>query len=694
MTRQDTLFEPPSEWLHLARVDDKDEELAKEGLIPDIESGFMLHTPHGKEEKTVKMEQEANSTKALLTTESSIEKTGIGKKDLMKKFSSFHILASDSSSSESLYIPVASEQSRTPSLDSQGQEKKNSKSNLDLQLSLSPPNEDFKLSDNVSSKDNALFVVPTKLISGDIQESSNTGLRDNDEDLPAEMQPSTYTSTEVANQTFRANEIAGTEELDAILLPKLKAMDDFKKTIQKTKDSAVFLDYSKYMWETGLELGLHESQANKNELLILKKQFLKESVHYLKKLSVKGYSTAQYLLGKAYSSTELGKPNHKEAFILFQTAAKHGHVEAAFETASCYEKGIGTLRDSRKAVEFLKYSATRHHTMSMLKLGTYSFYGKMGLSKDLNTKQNGIKWLTRAVACSDKSTCSAPYELGKIYEKGFLDIIIPDQKYALNLFIQASALGHSKSNTKLGQIYERGNSCVQPNSALSIHYYTLAATDTLYPDPQAQLSLCAWYLVGAKGVLEADQQQAFLWALRSAKSGHPKAQYAVGNFYEKGIGCRIDFNEAFIWYEKAAKNNDSKAISKIKKMTGFDTNDIAASGAKKDQKNPLKSSNSQSSTLLSSFISNLDDSFGESFFQKKNDKNTHVNIQNTKYNADDVVLPIALPTTGSSISSKLNTTDAASSKPSLTTKSNKHTKNSILTAEQTTEDSKAKCLVM
>ena len=86
----------------------------------------------------------------------------------------------------------------------------------------------------------------------------------------------------------------------------------------------------------------------------LKKALLKEAVKYLKRLSDKGYVEAQYLLADAYSSGALDKIDNKEAFILFQSAAKHGHVESAFRTSFCYEEGLGTGRDSRKAVEFLK----------------------------------------------------------------------------------------------------------------------------------------------------------------------------------------------------------------------------------------------------------------------------------------------------------------------------------------------------
>lgn len=52
----------------------------------------------------------------------------------------------------------------------------------------------------------------------------------------------------------------------------------------------------------------------------------------------------------------------------------------------------------------------------------------------------------------------------------------------------------------------------------------------------ACFSLTAWYLVGSPGVLPQSDTEAFLWAKRAADAGLAKAQYAVGYFYETGIG--------------------------------------------------------------------------------------------------------------------------------------------------------------
>lgn len=356
------------------------------------------------------------------------------------------------------------------------------------------------------------------------------------------------------------------------LMPRLKTIEMYRENVKKSRDPRLLFEYAQYMLQTALTIdtGVEEAQEPADADLAsqeeLKRQFLKDAQHYLKKLSSKGYSDAQYLLGDAYSSGVFGRIENKESFVLFQAAAKHGHVESAFRTAHCYEEGLGTTRDSRKALNFLKFAASRNHPSAMFKLGLYSFNGRMGLPNDVNTKQNGIKWLSRAAARANELTCAAPYELAKIYENGFLDLIIPDEKYAMELYIQAAALGHIPSATLLGQIYETGNSVIEQDVSLSVHYYTQAAVQG--SDPVAMLGLCAWYLLGAEPAFARDEAEAFQWALKAANAGLPKAQFTLGYFYENGKGCDTDPELAWKWYGKAAKNNDERALKKMKVHEG------------------------------------------------------------------------------------------------------------------------------
>lgn len=415
------------------------------------------------------------------------------------------------------------------------------------------------------------------------------------------------------------------------LLPRIKTIELYRKNAKKSNDPSVLFQYAQYMLQTALMLdstdagvvnsttntpqaqsmenspkrGPLDKDANSSSLTLgsdifkkshnksrsaasldfsnfdnnlddkkLKRALLKEALFYLKKLADKGYVDAQYLLADAYSSGALGKIENREAFVLFQAAAKHGHVESAYRTSYCYEEGLGTGRDARKAVDYLKMAASKNHPAAMYKLGVYSFYGRMGLSSHVNTKKIGIKWLTRASNVANELIAAAPYELGKIYYNGFQDIVIVDKKYALELYAQAAALGHVQSAAILGQCYEFGD-IVPQDSNLSIHYYTTAA---LGGDPESMLAMCAWYLVGSDPYLPKDETEAFEWAKRAAMCELPKAQFALANFYEKGIGCIKNVHESQHWYQKAAQNGDEKSLSRITNK------ELAASIQKKAKK--------------------------------------------------------------------------------------------------------------
>lgn len=374
----------------------------------------------------------------------------------------------------------------------------------------------------------------------------------------------TFTNESVADMSHQVVSKYLGEDSNTSLVPRLKTIEMYRENVKKSKDANLLFQFAQYMLQTALTMDDNEQPVGGSESMNqseLKRKFLKEAVHYLRKLSVKGYADAQYLLGDVCASGALGKVENKEAFTLFQAAAKHGHIESAYRTAYCFEEGLGTTRDSRKALDFLKFAASRNHPSAMYKLGLYSFYGRMGLPTDVNTKQNGIKWLSRAAARANELTCAAPYELAKIYQNGFIDIIIPDEKYATELYIQAATLGHAPSSTLLGQIYETGNDTIQQDTSLSVHYYTQAA---LKGDPVAMLGLCAWYLIGAEPAFAKDENEAFQWALRAATAGFPKAQFTLGYFYEKGKGCESNMDNAWKWYEKAAKNKDPRALAKMK----------------------------------------------------------------------------------------------------------------------------------
>lgn len=79
----------------------------------------------------------------------------------------------------------------------------------------------------------------------------------------------------------------------------------------------------------------------------------------------KGMATAKLELGRLYE-TGMGVPEDaKEAFRLYQEAAKEGLAEAVYFVGSCYEEGVGTSVDLDKAFELYTQAGEAGHAMAL-----------------------------------------------------------------------------------------------------------------------------------------------------------------------------------------------------------------------------------------------------------------------------------------------------------------------------------------
>lgn len=326
--------------------------------------------------------------------------------------------------------------------------------------------------------------------------------------------------------------------------------------VKKTDEPAVLYEFAVFMVNSMREIPAVDLEDSNS---ITRDRLLRESKSILQRLADRSYPFAQYYLGDGYSSGlfNKGKEDYDRAFPLFVAASKHGHVEACYRAALCYEFGWGCRIDGGRAVQFYRQAASKNHPGAMLRMAKACLAGDMGLG---TRYREGIKWMKRATEKSDVQYNSAPYELGVLHETGYGDDVFPDPSYAAQLFTKSAELGHVEANYRLGDAYEHGKLNCPRDQALSIHFYTTAAQSG---HPLAMMALCAWYLVGAEPVLEKDENEAYEWAVRAANTGLAKAQYAVGYFTEMGIGCHRDPLEANVWYVKAADQGDERAKNRI-----------------------------------------------------------------------------------------------------------------------------------
>ncbi|KAK5998767.1 Chitin synthase regulator 2 [Cladobotryum mycophilum] len=295
-------------------------------------------------------------------------------------------------------------------------------------------------------------------------------------------------------------------------------------------------------------------------------RYLVDAQKILKKLSQSQNQEAMFVMADGIGKGLFGgEPDNKEAFTLYQSAAKLGHAAAAYRTAVCceigHEEGGGTRKDPLKAIQWYKRAATLGDPPAMYKVGMILLKGLLGQPKN---PREAVGWLKRAAERADAENPHALHELGLLYESAQgNDVIIRDEEYALTLFQQAAELGYKFSQFKLGCAYEYGLMGCPIDPRLSIVWYSRAATQE---EHQSELALSGWYLTGSEGVLGQSDTEAYLWARKAAIAGLAKAEYAMGYFTEVGIGVPANLEDAKRWYWRAAAQDFPKARERLEDL--------------------------------------------------------------------------------------------------------------------------------
>ena len=315
---------------------------------------------------------------------------------------------------------------------------------------------------------------------------------------------------------------------------------------------------AKKLVEAADVLASESGRADRAVMVKNRERYILDAHKRIKKLVAAGFPDAQFYLADCYSQGTLGlEVDPKEAFRLYQAAAKAGHPEAAFRTAMCCEigpeEGGGTGKDLAKAVQWYRRAAALGDPSAMYKLGIILLKGLLGQQRNVG---DAVIWLKHAAEHGNRDNPRALHELATLYETAntnpeVRNKVVADDKYALELFQQAATLGHKGARFRLGQAYEYGNLALPIDNRASISWYSKAAAQG---EHQAELALSGWYLTGAEGILEHSDTEAYLWARKAASSEPPlaKAMFAMGYFTETGIGCPKSVEEAKRWYGRAA----------------------------------------------------------------------------------------------------------------------------------------------
>ncbi|EJC99101.1 HCP-like protein [Fomitiporia mediterranea MF3/22] len=259
--------------------------------------------------------------------------------------------------------------------------------------------------------------------------------------------------------------------------------------------------------------------------------------------------------------------NPRTAFRAFETSARAGYSASWFKLGRNYE----AFDDSRRAKDCFERGAKAEDVSCLYRLGMAYLMGQLGLTESPST---AVQLLYRA---AEKATVVVPqpaYVYASLLLGDFAhasanlpaSIFQPHtpsgstiEEEAQRFLERAAYLHFTPAQYKLGHFYEFARAPYAYDPLLSVQYYTLASES----DPEANLALSKWFLCGAEGFFEKDELLARTFAERAARAGLPSAEFAVGYYWEVGIGSVKDMRRAKRWYEKAAAHGNSDAVDRL-----------------------------------------------------------------------------------------------------------------------------------
>lgn len=269
---------------------------------------------------------------------------------------------------------------------------------------------------------------------------------------------------------------------------------------------------------------------------------------------------AEYIKGMWWEFGKFGcKLDKKEAFRCYSRAADKGYTRAEYRIGMLYESS----KDSAKALRHYHNGVNAGDAACLYRLGMMTIRGQHGQEQD---PAAGLDLIRRSAAVADDNAAQGAYVYGMLLAGELPQIQLPpgllkvDERAARIEIEKAAYMKFAKAQLRMGSAYELGALGCEANAAYSIHYYALAARQG---DPEAEMGISKWFLVGHEGLFAKNEEIAYLYAQRAALSGFGNAEFALGYFNELGIHVPKNVDLALEWYKKAASNGNGDAKARI-----------------------------------------------------------------------------------------------------------------------------------
>ncbi len=150
------------------------------------------------------------------------------------------------------------------------------------------------------------------------------------------------------------------------------------------------------------------------------------------------------------------------------------------------------------------------------------------------------------------------------------DAKLNDFKKAEQLLLSESQRGNVLAVYDLGKLYST-DKLGERNEEMSIAKYTQALQGFLQIEPNSKkLKPYVQYCIGKMFCYglgtEQDYEKAFEWFERPAKQKNKFAQFSLANLYYYGSGVEKDLSQAFLWYQRSSSQGQPYAAYSIAQM--------------------------------------------------------------------------------------------------------------------------------
>ncbi|RKP26016.1 hypothetical protein SYNPS1DRAFT_14817 [Syncephalis pseudoplumigaleata] len=349
------------------------------------------------------------------------------------------------------------------------------------------------------------------------------------------------------------------------------ALNLYRETAKRTNDPNLQWEFAKYLLECAEKDDGHAANAADEPMVHAGQRSLRdEAIYWINKLARASHPEACVVKARWHQLGRYGMVQSEDkAAALYTTASKQNHPRASYRLGEIYERRRGIA----KAVQYYNRASLQNDALANLRLGKAHLTGELKLARDYNMALRFLRRASDAATMADKESHEAPFLLAQLIGDLHPQIRLPpemlahDPSGAFEQFQRAAEFGHTAAMFELAYAYEYaclGLEMAEPD--LSIQWYRRAAE---HGHSDAMVGLSGWYLTGLEGILTPDDALAFDWCYRAAAQHHlPKAEYALGYYYEVGIGVPSNINEAMRWYEIAASHGSRDARFRLSKVDG------------------------------------------------------------------------------------------------------------------------------